>query len=220
MNPRLAEIVRVARGDHVGIDVVEVAQLDRVARGGAHQGVAAMLGPARRDAWTPEDLVAAADGAPLLVVLDGIEDPQNVGAILRSVDAAGATGVIRQTRRAAPLEGAAAKASAGAVAHVRIADVVNVARALEALKRSGVWVVGLDGDASAAYDRVDLTLPTALVLGSGGHGPAAPGARALRLGGADSHARARRQPERVGGRRGGAVRGGPPAPACGARARG
>ena len=89
------------------------------------------------------DLIAGATGAPLIVVLDGIEDPQNVGAILRTVDAAGADGVVRQTRHAAALGGAAAKASAGAVSHVRIADVVNIARALEELKACGVWTVGL-----------------------------------------------------------------------------
>ena len=86
-----------------------------------------------------------ATGAPLIVVLDGIEDPHNVGAILRTVDAAGADGIVRQSRHAAPLDGAAAKASAGAVSHVRVADVVNIARALEALKEAGVWTVGLAG---------------------------------------------------------------------------
>ena len=86
---------------------------------------------------------AGAQGAPLIVVLDGIEDPHNVGAILRTVDAAGADGVVRQSRHAAPLDGAAAKASAGAVAHVKIAEVVNIARALEALKAGR----GLDGRA-------------------------------------------------------------------------
>jgi 23S rRNA (guanosine2251-2'-O)-methyltransferase len=78
--------------------------------------------------------------------------------------------VVRQTRRAAPLDGAAAKASAGAVAHVRVADVVNVSRALEELKRAGVWIVGLAGDAPQDYDQVDLRLPTALVVGAEGTG--------------------------------------------------
>jgi 23S rRNA (guanosine2251-2'-O)-methyltransferase len=114
--------------------------------------------------------VAEAGGVPLLVVLDGIEDPHNLGAILRSVDAAGGHGVIRQTRRAAPLSGVAAKASAGAIARARVADVVNIARALEALKAAGVWTVGLDAGADRSYDDVDLTLPTALVLGAEGQG--------------------------------------------------
>ena len=117
-----------------------------------------------------EDLVAAGGRAPLIVVLDGIEDPHNFGAILRTVDAAGATGVVRQSRHAAPLGGATAKASAGAVAHVRIADVVNIARALETLKEAGVWTVGLAGDAPQAYDAIDYTLPTAFVVGAEGEG--------------------------------------------------
>ena len=83
-------------------------------------------------------------------MLDGVEDPHNVGAILRSIDAAGATGLVRQTRRAAPLDGAAAKASAGAVHHVPVADVVNIARAIEELKELGVWTVGLDAGAETA----------------------------------------------------------------------
>lgn len=170
LNPRLADLVRLALGRHVPVDVVEAAELDRMTRGGAHQGVVAVTGGARPEAWTPEGLVAGAAGVPLIVVLDAIEDPQNVGAILRSADAAGVSGVIRQTRRAAPLGGAAAKASAGAVAHVRVADVVNVARALESLKRAGVWTVGLAGDAAHDYDRIDYTLPTAIVVGAEGAG--------------------------------------------------
>jgi 23S rRNA (guanosine2251-2'-O)-methyltransferase len=117
-----------------------------------------------------DDLVRAATPPALLVVLDGIEDPQNFGAILRSVDAAGADGVVRQTRHAAPLGAATSKASAGALAHVKIADVVNIARALEELKDAGIWTVGLAGDAPQAYDQIDLTLPTALVLGAEGTG--------------------------------------------------
>ena len=104
------------------------------------------------------------------MVLDGIEDPHNVGAILRTVDAAGADGVVRQSRHAARLDGAAAKASAGAVAHVPVAEVVNIARALETLKDAGVWTVGLAGDAPTRYDEVDFTLPTALVVGAEGAG--------------------------------------------------
>ena len=104
------------------------------------------------------------------MVLDGIEDPHNVGAILRTVDAAGADGVVRQSRHAARLDGAAAKASAGAVAHVKIAEVVNIARAIEDLKEAGVWTVGLAGDAPKRYDEVDFTLPTAIVVGAEGTG--------------------------------------------------
>ena len=105
------------------------------ARGGVHQGVVADV-RASRD-YSVEDLVRGAAGPPLLVVLDGIEDPHNVGAIVRSVDASGGHGVIRQTRRSASLDSAAVKASAGALMHVPVADVVNIARAIEELKELG-----------------------------------------------------------------------------------
>jgi 23S rRNA (guanosine2251-2'-O)-methyltransferase len=165
---RLGEIVRLAEQRGVPVRRAQTNELDRFAQGGVHQGVVADV----KDA-TPlgvEDLLGAATGTPLLVVLDGIEDPHNVGAILRTVDAAGSHGVVRQSRHAAPLDGAAAKASAGAVSHVKVADVVNIARALEALKASGVWTVGFAGDAAKRYDEIDYTLPTALVLGAEGTG--------------------------------------------------
>jgi 23S rRNA (guanosine2251-2'-O)-methyltransferase len=169
MGSRLAEVVRAARDAGIDVDVVDVADIERASRGGVHQGVIAEV--SRGDeTWTPESLVAAARGPALIVVLDGIEDPHNVGAILRSADAAGADGVVRQTRHAAKLDGAAAKASAGAVSHVRIASVVNVARAIEELKGAGVWTLGLAGDAGDPYDEVDLRLPTAIVVGAEGDG--------------------------------------------------
>lgn len=165
---RVVELVRAAERAGVGVRRVSTADLDRAARGGVHQGVVAELREA--DALDVHDLVAGARGAPLIVVLDGIEDPHNLGAILRTADAAGGDGVIRQSRRAAPLDGAAAKASAGAVSYVKIAEVVNIARALAELKDAGVWTVGFAGDAPKRYDEVDLTLPTALVLGAEGDG--------------------------------------------------
>ena len=125
--------------------------LERDSRRGVHQGVVADVEEAEN--YSVEDLVRGAAAAPLLVVLDSIEDPHNVGAILRTADAAGVDGVIRQSRRAASLDGAAAKASAGAVAHVRIAEVVNIARAVEELKEAGVWTVGLDGNADTVVRR-------------------------------------------------------------------
>jgi 23S rRNA (guanosine2251-2'-O)-methyltransferase len=167
---RVREIEKLAAGQGVAVRRVGADELDRAAGGpgNRHQGVIAEVGEgASRDV---EDLIAGAAGAPLIVVLDGIEDPHNVGAILRTVDAAGGDGVVRQSRHAAPLGGATAKASAGAVAHVKIADVVNIARSLEELKEAGVWTVGLAGDATKRYDEVDYTLPTALVVGAEGTG--------------------------------------------------
>jgi 23S rRNA (guanosine2251-2'-O)-methyltransferase len=142
--------------------------LTHASRRGLHQGVVAEAQAPR--AYDVSELVTAGGGIPLIVVLDGVEDPHNVGAILRTCDAAGATGVVRQTRRAAALGGAAAKASAGAMAHVRVADAVNIARALAELKAAGVWTVGLAGEAARAYDEVDYTVPTAFVVGAEGTG--------------------------------------------------
>jgi 23S rRNA (guanosine2251-2'-O)-methyltransferase len=166
---RVEEALALARANGIGIERVDAAAIERAARGGVHQGIVAEL-DAPRDYSLQELVDGAAPAAPLLVVLDGIEDPHNVGAILRTADAAGAHGVVRQARHAAPLDGIAAKASAGAVAHVRIATEVNVARALEQLKALNVWIVGLAADAPEPYDAVDLSLPTALVLGAEGTG--------------------------------------------------
>jgi 23S rRNA (guanosine2251-2'-O)-methyltransferase len=169
---RLVALVRLAEERGVPIRRVSPDELDRASAGGPgkarHQGAVADVRAAA--SVSVEDLVVQAAGAPLIVVLDGIEDPHNLGAILRTVDAAGADGLVRQSRHAAPLGGAASAASAGAVAHVKIAEVVNVARALEALKDAGVWTVGFVGDAPKRYDEVDLTLPTALVVGAEGPG--------------------------------------------------
>lgn len=165
---RVAALVADARRGGIEVRRVAPDELDRAARGGVHQGVVADVD--EPPSYSVEELVAQALGAPLLVVLDGIEDPHNLGAILRSVDAAGADGVVRQSRRAAALGGAAAKASAGAIAHVKVAEVVNIARAIEALKDAGVWTVGLAGDAAKSYDSIDFTLPTAIVVGAEGEG--------------------------------------------------
>jgi 23S rRNA (guanosine2251-2'-O)-methyltransferase len=166
--PRVDAIVSRAHELRIPIETVDRRALDRLTRGGVHQGVAADLNPL--PAYTVDELVAGAHGPPLLVVLDSVEDPQNVGAIIRSADAAGAHGVIRQARHAAPLDGATAKASAGAVNHVRIATVVNIARTIDELKSLNVWTIGLDATASEPYDAVDYRLPTAFVVGAEGTG--------------------------------------------------
>jgi len=165
---RVNAVIEAAKKAGVAVKRVEANELDRASRGGVHQGVVAVVPD--QESLSAEDLVHGSTGAPLIVVLDGVEDPHNVGAILRTVDAAGASGVVRQERHAAPLGGATAKASAGAVSHVRVADVVNIARALDELKEAGVWTVGLAGDAGKRYDEIDYTLPTALVVGAEGAG--------------------------------------------------
>ena len=166
---RVEHAIALARAKGIQIERADAAAIDRAARGGVHQGILADVDDPR-DYSLREIVDSAAPGAPLIVVLDGVEDPHNVGAILRSVDAAGAHGVVRQARHAASLDGIAAKASAGAVARVKIATEVNIARAIEELKELGVWSVGLVGSASEPYDAVDFTLPTAVVLGAEGTG--------------------------------------------------
>jgi 23S rRNA (guanosine2251-2'-O)-methyltransferase len=167
-NRRTADLVAEARRAGVPVDTISEDQASKLSGGRPHQGVVAEV--AMPQAWTPADLVGAARGPALLAVLDGIEDPHNLGAILRTADAAGVDGVVRQARRAAPLDGAVARTSAGAVAHLRIATVVNVTRALEELKEAGVWTVGLAADGDAAYDAIDMTVPTAIVVGAEGTG--------------------------------------------------
>ena len=167
---RIQELLDVARQRGVSVERVDAQALDRLTRGGVHQGIAADVDDARE--FSVADLLdpSAIGRVPLLIVLDGVEDPHNVGAILRTADAAGATGIIRQSRHAATLDGVVAKASAGALATARIATVVNIARALEELKEAGVWTVGLADEATDGYTDVDLTLPTAIVLGAEGSG--------------------------------------------------
>jgi 23S rRNA (guanosine2251-2'-O)-methyltransferase len=165
---RMDEILALAREQQVPVERADPQALDRAARGGVHQGVVAEIEEARD--YRVEELLQVSGAAPLLVVLDGIEDPHNVGAILRTCDAVGATGVIRQTRHSAALDGAVGKASAGALTRARIATVVNIARAIEELKSGNVWTIGLAGDASESYTDVDWTLPSALVLGAEGAG--------------------------------------------------
>lgn len=166
-DPAMAALLaEAASAGIVGSDVGAEA-LDRETGGAAHQGVVATVAVASD--VTLEAMVSRRTPA-LVVVLDGIEDPQNFGAILRVADAAGVNGVVRQTRHAAPLSSATAKASAGAIAHVPIASVVNVARALEELKALGLWVVGLAGDGDRSHTEIDWSMPSVLVLGSEGSG--------------------------------------------------
>ena len=166
---RIQELLALAAERGIRVQRVDSQLLERLARGGVHQGVVADVDDASAD-YSVEELVRGAAGPPLIVVLDGVEDPHNVGAILRTADAAGADGVVMQNRRSAALGGAADKASAGAGAHVKIAQVVNIARALDELKHVGVWTVGLADDAATNYDEIDFLMPSAIVVGAEGSG--------------------------------------------------
>jgi 23S rRNA (guanosine2251-2'-O)-methyltransferase len=165
---RMRELLAFASTHGITPERVSNDVLSRQARGGVHQGVVADVDAASQ--YSVADLVGGARESALILVLDGIEDPHNLGAILRSADATGVDGVVVQTRRSAARSAVAAKASSGAVAHVKIAEVVNIARAIEELKELGLWCVGLAGEATAHYDAVDLTAPTAIVLGAEGPG--------------------------------------------------
>jgi 23S rRNA (guanosine2251-2'-O)-methyltransferase len=167
---RLEEIVRLARTNGVPIRFEDRPQVDRAAGTRDHQGVVAML--AAETSVLLEELLARS-GSPasgLLVLLDGVEDPQNLGAVIRTALAAGAGGVVIPERRAAGLTEAAVRASAGAAAHLRVARVTNLARAMEEIKEAGYWLVGLDERAEKRHTDVDLTGAIAVVLGGEGKG--------------------------------------------------
>jgi 23S rRNA (guanosine2251-2'-O)-methyltransferase len=168
---RLQEIVQLARSCGVPVRFEDSAQLDRAAGTREHQGVVALI--TAQTTFSLEELVARgrkSKESPLVVLLDGVEDPQNLGAIIRSALAAGAAGAVIPERRAAGLTEAAARASAGAVAHLPVARVVNLARAMDELKKEGYWLVGLDERAERRYSDLDLTGPVGLVLGGEGQG--------------------------------------------------
>lgn len=165
---RMEAIVRQAKSRGVPVRFEDRQQVDRLAGTREHQGVAA-LGAAKK-AVEIEDLIAANDGHSLIVLLDGVEDPHNLGAIIRSSLAAGAQGVAIPERRAAGLTDAVERASAGALAHLPIARVKNLVRAMEQMKEAGYWLVGLDERAEKNYTEVDLKGAIGLVLGSEGEG--------------------------------------------------
>jgi 23S rRNA (guanosine2251-2'-O)-methyltransferase len=167
-NPRLQEIIELARQNHVRISFEERSWMDRKSGGQRHQGVLCYM--AELATFDAEEIVAQAKSPGLIVVLDGIEDPHNLGAILRSAEAANADGVFIPQHRSAGLTGSVVKASAGAASHARVARIKNVTQILEYLKKSGYWVAGLDADAAIPIWKADLTVPTALVMGNEGTG--------------------------------------------------
>jgi len=162
--PRLQEIIDLARRAHVPVRFEPRASLDRLAGTSAHQGVVA-LGAAKKYADL-EDAVAS----DMVVVLDGVEDPHNLGAIVRTAHAAGAGSIIIPERRAVGITDVVAKAAAGALEHLPVVRVTNVNRALEELKERGYWIYGLDERGTEDYSKVEYQSPTAIVLGGEGKG--------------------------------------------------
>ena len=171
---RLERLVALCRQFGVPVRQEQREQLTLLAQTAAHQGVVAMVHPqqflAIEDLFAPGPASAKAGAARLLLALDGVEDPQNLGALLRVADGAGVDGVVLTERRSAPLSPVAVKASAGAAEHLRIARVVNLVRALEELKRQNLWIVGLDERGQTDYDQFDLTGDCVIVLGREGAG--------------------------------------------------
>src|SRR5208282_5709793 len=169
---RVEEIVQLARQRSIAVRFEDRSHLDRLAGTRDHQGVVAVAAP--RAIATLESIIAAANRTPgqsgLIVLLDGVEDPHNLGAIVRTALAAGAHGVVIPERRAAGLTDAVARASAGAIAHLPIAKVTNLVRAMEELKEAGYWLVGLDESGEKSYSEVDYTTPTGIIMGGEGGG--------------------------------------------------
>jgi 23S rRNA (guanosine2251-2'-O)-methyltransferase len=163
--PRLQEIIELCRERKIPVRFETRQALDRAAQAAAHQGVIA-YGSAERFA-TLEDSMAARG---LHVVLDGIEDPHNLGAIVRTAHAAGASAIVIPERRAAGLTETVSRSAAGALAYLPVVRVTNVNRALEELKKSGYWIYGLDERGTETHDRVEYAAPTAIVLGAEGKG--------------------------------------------------
>lgn len=171
---RLHELIDLARSKSVPVKHAPRPKLDRDAGTNHHQGVIARIAfTAYSDADDLLDEIAARVGGetePLAVVLDGIEDPRNLGAILRTAECAGVNALFIPERRAAGLNETVAKASAGAVEHLPIARVTNLSRLIEQLKERNVWIVGASGEAEMDYGDWDWTRPSALVLGAEGAG--------------------------------------------------
>ena len=167
----IREIIGQARAQGLVVQEVDQAKLDQIAGGVRHQGIIAMVSPVMY-AEIGDVLQHAIDKeeAPFIVLLDELEDPHNVGAILRTADAAGVHGVLLPKRRTSPLTATVAKISAGAVEHIPVARIGNVAQTLAQLKKQGLWVVGADMDGDRDYFDADLTGPIVVVVGSEGQG--------------------------------------------------
>lgn len=162
----LREITAQAKNSNILLQEVDKKQLDALAGGDNHQGLLAQVAAKEYDDW--EEILAQTKEKgemPLFVLLDGVEDPHNLGAILRTADAAGVHCVVIPKHRAVPLTAGVAKASAGAVEYVPVARVTNLAQSIEKMKEAGLWVVGADAEASRAYFETDLKGPLALIVG-------------------------------------------------------
>jgi len=162
---KIAEVIRLAKIRHIPFHFVPKEKLDRLDR--SHQGAVAFVSP--KEFSSVEEILSSAK-VPLVVLLDGIEDPQNLGAIIRTAEGAGADGIILPERRSAGITEAVASVSAGALEYLKVARVKNLARNMEDLKRRGIWLVGAEGGQDEYWYEFDYCVPVGLVLGSEGKG--------------------------------------------------
>lgn len=166
---RIQKIVSLCRSTGVSVRALSRDELTRLAKSPNHQGAVAVA--AEKQYADLGDLLSAKRGQrAFLLVLDGIEDPHNLGAIIRTAEGAGVDGIVIPERRAVGVTSTVVKASAGASEHLPIAKVTNIARAVEELKSRNVWTVGLDERATKTYDELDYHMDCALILGAEGHG--------------------------------------------------
>ncbi len=167
----IAEIIHLAQSRGIPVEYAERQAIDRQCQTGANQGIMAFT--IAREYADLDELLAipgTRNEPGFYIILDGIEDPHNLGAILRTADAAGVHGVIIREKRAVGLTPIVEKASAGAVEYVPVARVTNISQTIETLKKNNIWIVGIDQSAATNYIQVDYKLPTAIVIGGEGRG--------------------------------------------------
>lgn len=169
---RINEVVATARRHGISVEKRDRRALDDMTGNANHQGVVALLAPVNRAETyvEAETIIDSLGELPFLVLLDGIEDPHNLGAILRTCEGAGVDGIFIPEHRAAGLNETVAKTSAGAVEYVRVARVTNLVPLIDQLKERGLWIVGAEGGSSTIYSNFDFKIPLALVLGGEGKG--------------------------------------------------
>jgi len=168
---QFGDLVQLAKAKHIPVHIEPPAAFDRLAPDGRHQGIIAVV--AAKAYSTTEEVLDRArlrGESPFLMILDGVEDPHNLGAILRTAEAAGVHGIFIPERRAVGLTSVVAKVSAGALDHMLVARVVNISRLIEELKKTGVWIYGVEAKATTTYTGIDMTGPIALVVGGEGEG--------------------------------------------------
>lgn len=167
----LGELLDLIKSHQIAVQFVPRKKLDQLSRSSQHQGVVASIAAYRYA--TISDLFALAekrDEPPFFMMLDNIEDPHNLGSILRTADASGCQGIIIPKRRSVGLTSVVAKASTGAIEYVPVARVSNLAQTIDELKKKGIWFAGTAADADSSYDETDYTMPVCLIIGNEGTG--------------------------------------------------